>query len=203
MSISLSRTIRFPKALKWRKVPPSRRDVKGKQHLQHIFINRPIHYNPKKVTKQTLQSEIHVGEGECSPSPSLHFTSQRAPSPPTITAGLMGIHTDGAADAVISHSLWETSPRQESCDPGKMGPTCTRARCIHDGPGSSGSDTIWVKCPVGQSKFGETVSNNEMGDEVERVFFCFFRGFFFNFCQIHMQQQSRSKRFFVSFSPPN
>lgn len=184
-------------------MPPSLRDVKGKQHLQHIFINRPIHYNPKKVTKQTLQSEIHVGEGECSPSPSLHFTSQRAPSPPTRTAGLMGIHTDGAADAVISHSLWETSPRQESCDPGKTGHTCTRARCIHDGPGSSGSDTIWVKCPVGQSKFGETVSNHEMGDEVERVFFVLLGFFSSTSVKFTCNNNHEAKDFLFLFPPPN
>lgn len=136
-------------------------------------------------------------------APRPHFTSlhKELPAPPTITAGLMGIHTDGAADAVISHSLWETSPRQESCDPGKMGHTCTRARCIHDGPGSSGSDTIWVKCPVGQSKFGETVSNNEMGDEVERVFFVFLGVFSSTSVKFTCNNNHEAKDFLFLFPP--
>lgn len=134
---------------------PQPEGQKRKTTLQHIFLNRPIDYNPDKVTKQTLQSEMDVGEGECSPSPSLNFT--KSPSP-KITAGVIVIHTDGTADAVISHSLCETLPRQESCDPGKMGQrACTC--CIHAGRGSPGSDTISVKCPVDQRTFGENFFN--------------------------------------------
>lgn len=90
-------------------------------------------------------------------APRPHLTSQRAPSP-KITAGMIVIHTDGTADAVISHSLCETLRRQESCDPGKMGQrACTR--CIHAGRGSPGSDMISVKCPVDQRTFGDTIFN--------------------------------------------
>lgn len=90
--------------------------------------------------------------------PRPHVTSQRAPSP-RITARMIVIHTDGTADAAISHSLCETLPRQESCNPDKMGErACTR--CIHAGRGSPGSDAISVKCPVDRRKFGETTCNS-------------------------------------------
>lgn len=62
MSISLNRIRKlFPKALKWR----VRGGVKGKHHLQHIFINRPINYNPKKAIKRFSQRST---VGKCSPS---------------------------------------------------------------------------------------------------------------------------------------
>lgn len=70
--------------------------------------------------------------------------AQRSPSP-----SLMVLHTAGTTDAVISHSLCETLPRQESRDPGKTGQRA-RTRCIRAGQGSPGSGTISVKRPVNQ-----------------------------------------------------
>lgn len=127
-----------------------------KTTLAAHFYKQNDTLQPKESDQANISQRWMLGRVNAAPRP--HLTPQRAPSPKT-TAGMIVIHTDGTADAAISHSLCETLPRQESGDPGKTGQRACM-RCIHTGRGSPGSDTISVKCPADQrSLFGETIYN--------------------------------------------